>query len=73
MCWPGRIPANTVCDKIAATINILPTLAAMVDAPLPDMRARHIRVKARNVGICPDWHLGARGKAWLFCDEIIID
>jgi arylsulfatase A-like enzyme len=36
MRWPGRIPANTVCDKIAATIDILPTLAAMVDNPLPD-------------------------------------
>ncbi|NOR11849.1 MAG: hypothetical protein GQ545_01195, partial [Candidatus Aminicenantes bacterium] len=40
---------------------------------LPDMRARYIRIKARNVGICPDWHPGAGGKAWLFCDEIIIE
>ena len=40
---------------------------------LPDMRARYVRIKARNVGICPDWHPGAGGKAWLFCDEIIIE
>jgi arylsulfatase len=40
---------------------------------LPEMRARYVRIKARNVGICPDWHPGAGGKAWLFCDEIIID
>ncbi|MGB6340536.1 MAG: discoidin domain-containing protein, partial [Candidatus Aminicenantaceae bacterium] len=42
-------------------------------ADLPDMRARYVRIKARNVGICPDWHPGAGGKAWLFCDEIIIE
>jgi arylsulfatase A-like enzyme len=40
---------------------------------LPDMRARYVRIKARNVGVCPDWHPGAGGKAWLFCDEIIIE
>jgi len=40
---------------------------------LPDMRARYVRIEARNVGICPDWHPGAGGKAWLFCDEIIIE
>jgi arylsulfatase len=42
-------------------------------ADLPDMRARYIRIRAKNVGICPDWHPGAGGKAWLFCDEIIIE
>jgi arylsulfatase A-like enzyme len=40
---------------------------------LPDLRARYVRIKAKNVGICPDWHPGAGGKAWLFCDEIIIE
>jgi arylsulfatase len=40
---------------------------------LPDMSARYVRITARNVGICPDWHPGAGGKAWLFCDEIIIE
>jgi arylsulfatase len=42
-------------------------------AELPNMRARYVRIKASNVGICPDWHPGAGGKAWLFCDEIIIE
>jgi arylsulfatase len=34
--------------------------------------ARYIRVWAKNVGICPDWHHGAGGKAWIFADEIVI-
>ena len=33
--WPGHIPPGTVCREPAATIDVLPTLAAMTDAPLP--------------------------------------
>ncbi len=29
-----------------------------------------IKIIANNMGICPEWHQGAGGKAWLFCDEI---
>lgn len=34
--------------------------------------ARFIRVKAKSVGRCPEWHPGAGGKAWLFIDEITV-
>ncbi len=33
--WPGKIPAGTVCNEMAATIDVLPTLAKLADAPLP--------------------------------------
>jgi hexosaminidase len=36
-------------------------------------RARYLRVYAKNIGICPDWHNGAGGKAWIFADEIIVN
>lgn len=36
MRWPGKIPANTVCDELASTIDLLPTIAAMTGAKLPD-------------------------------------
>jgi hypothetical protein len=32
--------------------------------------ARYIRVKAENMKMCPLWHKGAGGKAWIFIDEI---
>ncbi len=32
--------------------------------------ARYINVRAKNVGMCPDWHRGAGHNAWLFVDEI---
>lgn len=34
--WPGHIPAGSVCDIPAMTIDILPTLAHLVGAKLPE-------------------------------------
>ncbi|HEY9167581.1 MAG TPA: family 20 glycosylhydrolase [Candidatus Kryptonia bacterium] len=31
---------------------------------------RFLRVQAKNIGVCPPWHEGAGGKAWLFIDEV---
>jgi len=42
-------------------------------ASFPAVTTRYIRVVARGLGTCPPWHAGAGGKAWLFCDEIIIE
>ncbi len=41
-------------------------------AILKNTEARFIKVLAKNVGVCPDWHLGAGGKSWIFIDEISI-
>jgi hexosaminidase len=40
---------------------------------LRHVSARYVRVRAKNVGICPVWHPGAGGKAWIFVDEIMIE
>lgn len=37
------------------------------------VEARYIKVFAKNYGVCPEWHLGKGGKAWIFVDEIIIE
>jgi arylsulfatase len=37
MRWPGRIPAGSACDELAATIDILPTIARLAGAPLPEL------------------------------------
>jgi arylsulfatase A-like enzyme len=36
MWWPGKIPAGGVCDEFASTIDILPTIAALTGAELPE-------------------------------------
>lgn len=36
MRWPGRVPPGTKCDKLASTMDILPTVAGLIGAKLPD-------------------------------------
>ncbi|MEM1355944.1 MAG: sulfatase [Planctomycetota bacterium] len=34
--WPGRIPAGSVCRDLLTTMDLLPTIAAITGATLPD-------------------------------------
>ena len=45
-----------------------------VEATINDIEqvARFIRITATNRKICPDWHNGAGGDAWIFADEIVV-
>ena len=38
MRWPGKIPSGKICSEIAATIDVMPTLAALAGATVPDDR-----------------------------------
>jgi predicted alpha-1,2-mannosidase len=40
---------------------------------LKSMKGRYVKVIAKNRGVCPPWHPGAGGKAWIFADEITIE
>jgi len=35
--------------------------------------ARYVKVRAKSMGLCPPWHHGAGGPAWLFADEVIVE
>ena len=37
-----------------------------------DREIRYLKVFAANIKENPEWHENPGGKAWLFCDEIII-
>jgi hexosaminidase len=43
------------------------------EAAFAARRVRFVRVRARSVGVVPDWHPGKGGKAWLFADEIVVE
>ncbi len=34
--WPGKIPANSQCDAVAGTIDLLPTLVALAGGKVPE-------------------------------------
>lgn len=36
--WPGKIPAGKECQELTSMLDILPTLAALTDAPLPERK-----------------------------------
>ncbi|MCL2306260.1 MAG: sulfatase-like hydrolase/transferase, partial [Planctomycetaceae bacterium] len=36
--WPGKVPANSTCDQLASTIDVLPTVAHLIGAPLPERK-----------------------------------
>lgn len=34
--WPGRVPAGATCKQLASTIDVLPTVAKLIGAKLPE-------------------------------------
>jgi hypothetical protein len=41
--------------------------------PCDGASARFVKVRVVNVGVCPSWHKGAGGKAWVFVDEMTVE
>jgi arylsulfatase A-like enzyme len=46
---PGLIPAGTVCDAPAMTIDLMPTIAAVTGEPLPAAPEGHLLVEGRRI------------------------
>lgn len=44
MRWPGHIAAGTICNRLASTIDLLPTIAAITDAPLPEKKIDGVNI-----------------------------
>jgi arylsulfatase len=55
MRWPGRIPAGRVCHEPAMTIDVFPTVARLIEAPLPDHR-----IDGKNIWALMTGQPGAR-------------
>ena len=73
--WTSLDDKNyTYQGKVLANFpdNIEGSLQKDFKLNVKNLKARYIKIKAENYGICPDWHLGAGGKTWIFVDEITI-
>jgi len=44
MKWPGHIQEGTICNKLASTIDLLPTLAAITNSPLPEKKIDGVNI-----------------------------
>jgi hexosaminidase len=74
--WAGNDPASL---QLLGTVK--PVMGEKQAGPLKEMftlkplhrSARCVEVRAANVGKIPAWHAAAGAKAWLFCDEILVN
>jgi len=44
MRWPGHIPPSSVCDRMATTMDLLPTFAAITESPLPEHKIDGVNI-----------------------------
>jgi len=64
--------------QVAEIKNNIPTtnqelLIKRFSSNIENTSARYVKIFAKNIGVCPDWHKGAGGKAWIFADEVTIE
>jgi hypothetical protein len=50
-----------------------PTGVQVYPQTFVNTRARYVRIAAKSIGVCPEWHPGKGEKAWLFIDEIVVE
>jgi arylsulfatase len=50
MKWPGHIASGTICNKLASTIDILPTLATIAQAQLPEKKIDGVNILPLMLG-----------------------
>lgn len=44
ICWPGVVPAGSICNKLSSNIDLLPTIAAIAKAPLPENKIDGVNI-----------------------------
>jgi arylsulfatase len=50
MRWPGVISEGVICNKLSGAIDILPTLAAITGAPLPEKKIDGVSILSLLLG-----------------------
>jgi beta-galactosidase len=63
-------PVATVPNDVP--VNSAEIVRKSFPASCDGRQARFVRVTAANIGVCPPWHKGAGGGAWIFVDEIVV-
>ena len=61
----GKVKNNVPIDEDGAFIQEMEVR--------PRTNARYVKMVAKTIGTCPEGHVGAGQKAWIFCDELVIE
>ena len=50
MRWPARIPAGSICNRLASSIDLLPAIARLCGAPLPSLKIDGVDITPLMLG-----------------------
>lgn len=50
MRWPGHIAPGSICNKLASTIDLLPTIASLTNSPLPEKKIDGVNISSLMFG-----------------------
>lgn len=69
---------GTTFTPVASLSNTVPdtTSGAFTkdfESCIQPVQARYVRVSAQSRLACPDWHIGAGQKSWIFIDEVVVE
>lgn len=66
--WSSAGTVTPHADQQAEGVRVM-ACELKLDTPVS---ARYVRMKTESLLVCPDWHHGSGGPAWIFTDEWII-
>jgi 3',5'-nucleoside bisphosphate phosphatase len=69
----GKNYEKMISEKMPVPNSLSPKMIYKFEGDMQNRKCRYIKVFAKNVALCPGWHKGAGGKAWIFADEIIAE
>jgi hypothetical protein len=63
----------TKVENMVSPQDKTPVVIRLFEQSIPSVKTRYIRIFAKSVLTCPEWHIGHGGKAWVFVDEVLVD
>lgn len=63
----------TVGKKSNKTVNEREIKIKSFNITFYPKEVRYLKITAKNMETCPDWHPGAGFASWVFCDEIVVE
>ncbi len=65
--------AKTVSANQSGEFVVESKSEAAQTTPYGSYMGRYIKIKAKSIGKCPEWHDAPGEPSWLFCDEIVVE
>ena len=69
----SKIIKEAQCTVVELALKGASRMAKMFSANYENLECRYIKVFAKSIMNCPDWHLSPGGRAWIFIDEIVVE